>query len=226
MKTKILLSLAVFLSAAAAHAQDRLQGTVTEAGSNARLAEVFVKDTSNKQLTLTDKSGKYNIRAGTGNILVFSAPGYASDTLFLTDMRNKYISLTPLSISLREVNVTASRRFNPRAEYPEVYTRAKVYPLSPTTWFGKDARDARRLKHFFERDAQERSIDSAFNRVYVGSLVPLKGAQLEDFMTIYRPTYAFIKDNNGESMVTYVNNSYRKWKALPPSQRKVPALVQ
>ncbi|QQL48623.1 peptidase associated/transthyretin-like domain-containing protein [Mucilaginibacter ginkgonis] len=224
MRTKIFAVVAGCFFAGTTYAQDRLEGTVTEAGSNARLAEVFVKNTSNKRLTLTDKNGKYIIPAGTGNILIFSAPGYASDTLFLTDMRNKYISLTPLSIALREVNITASRRFNPRAEYPEVYTRAKVYPLSPTSWFSKDARDARRLKHYFERDAQERTIDSAFNRVYVGSLVPLKGKDLEDFMTIYRPTYAFVRDNNGQSMVTYVNDSYKRWKALPASKRKVPDL--
>jgi hypothetical protein len=59
----------------------------------------------------------------------------------------------------------------------------------------------------------------------VSSLVPLKGADLEDFMFMFRPSYAYIIANNGPSLVVYVNDSYKKFMALPPEKRKMPKLV-
>lgn len=203
-----------------------LKGTVSETGSNTRLSDVFVKNNANKQITLTDKSGHFEIPAQTGNTLVISSPGYVSDTLYLVDLKPKDIQLVPQSITLREVTVTATRGFNPRAEYPQVYERSKVYALSPSTWFGRDARNARRLKHYFEREAQERRVDSAFSRAYVSSIVPLKGQELDDFVQMYRPTYAFLRSNNAESMAVYINDCYKKFMALPPDKRKAQRLIQ
>jgi len=105
-----------------------------------------------------------------------------------------------------------------------VYEKSKLYPLSPSTWFGKEARDARRLKRYFAREEQERKVDQVFNRVYVGSIVPLKGQELDDFMQLYRPSYSFITGNNSESLAVYINDSYKKFMALPPDKRHLQRL--
>jgi hypothetical protein len=97
--------------------------------------------------------------------------------------------------------------------------------FSPSTWFSKDAKNARRLKKYFQKDAEERHIDAVFSAVYVGSIVPLKGQELANFMSLYRPTYKFIRSNNSESMVAYINDSYKKYMALPPDKRQLPALA-
>jgi len=198
-----------------------LRGTITETGTRIKLMDVFVKNSNNKQLALSDKNGKFEVPAEVGNLLIFSSPGYISDTLYVVDLKPKEIQLALQSIALREVNVKASAKFDPRTEYPEVYEHSKVYALSPSTWFGKSGKDARRLKHYFKHEAEERSVDSAFSLAYVSSLVPLKGNQLEDFMVMYRPTYAFLRSNTGESMAVYINDSYKKWIALPPEKRKI-----
>ncbi|MBS7564040.1 hypothetical protein KHS38_06445 [Mucilaginibacter sp. Bleaf8] len=205
----------------AAHAQGVLKGRVEETGTNTRLSEVFITNQSNKEVTLTDASGNFQIRAATGHLLIFSSPGYVSDTLYLIDMLSRTIKLTPKSISLHEVNIRSSRAFNPRAEYPQVYERSKVYVLSPTSWFSKDAKDARRLKRYFAREVEERHVDSIFTSAYVASIVPLKGQELEDFMTLYRPSYAFLQNNNGSSLAAYINDSYKKYMSLPVEKRKV-----
>lgn len=220
MKFTILFAILFCLIITTSYAQT-LRGTVTETGTRIKLQDVFVKNTANKQLALSDKNGKFEIPAEVGNLLIFSSPGYVSDTLYVVDMKPKDIQLALQSIALREVNVKANAKFDPRSEYPEVYERSKVYVMSPSSWFGKSGKDARRLKHYFKHEAEERSVDSAFSRAYVGSLVPLKGDQLEDFMTMFRPTYAFLRNNQGESMAVYVNDSYKKWMALPPEKRKV-----
>ncbi|WP_426668869.1 hypothetical protein ACPPVU_21910 [Mucilaginibacter sp. McL0603] len=209
----------------ALYAQSLIKGNVVEAGSNTKLADVFVKDITNKQITLTDKSGKFEIRSETGHILVFTTPGYVDDTLYVVDLTQKHVELKTRTIALSGVNITSSRLpFDPHKEYPDVYTKSKVYPLSPSSWFSKDARDARRLKHYFEHEEQEKKVDEVFNRVYVGSIVPLKGQDLENFMTLYRPTYDFITSNNSESLAVYINDSYKKYQALPPDKRQLQKL--
>jgi hypothetical protein len=207
------------------HAQDVLKGTVRESGSNSEMPDVFVKDNSNKQITLTDKNGSFAIKTATGHTLIFNSPGYVSDTLYVIDMKPKKVELKSMSISLREVNITTSKSFDPQKEYPEVYEKSKVYVMSPSTWFSKEGKDARRLKRFFANEAQERHVDEVYTKTYVGSIVPLKGQQLEDFMTLFRPTYAFLRNNNGPSLVAYINDSYKKYLALPPDKRTLPSLT-
>jgi hypothetical protein len=208
------------------NAQDVLKGTVREFGHETTLSNVFVKDNNNKQLALTDNNGKFEIKTAEGHILILNSPGYQSDTLFVVDMKPKKIELKSMSISLREVNINSTKAsFDPQQEYPEVYEKSKVYVMSPSTWFSTEGKNARRLKKYFETEAQERHVDEVYTRVYVGSIVPLKGQELENFMTLFRPTYAFIKNNNGPSLVAFINDSYKKYLALPPDKRVLPSLT-
>jgi hypothetical protein len=217
--------IAVLLFTYAANAQDVLKGNIVEADSHEKLGNVFIHNTNNKQIALADKNGRFEIRAATGHTLIFDSPGYVSDTLFLADMRPVRVELKQLGIVLREVNITTrSATFNPRTEYPEVYTKSKVYVFSPSTWFSKEGKDARRLKRFFSNEERERYVDKYYTASYVASLVPLKGVDLQNFMAIYRPSYAYVKSNTGPSLAVYINDSYQKYKALPPDKRKLPSL--
>src|ERR1700743_1525529 len=217
MKNFYIIIIALMLGNAL-HAQ--VKGVVVESGNNTKLSDVFVRDMTNKQIALTDKSGKFDIKSEAGHTLIFSSPGYIDDTLFVVDLVQKRGELKTKTIALREVNISASRlAFDPHKEYPDVYTKSKVYVLSPSSWFGKEGRDARRLKRYFAHEEQERKVDEVFNSVYVSSIAPLKGQDLEDFMTMYRPTYAFITSNNSESLAAYINDSYKKYMALPPDKR-------
>jgi len=215
------------LFAGAVNAQDVVKGTVRESGSDAKMADVFVRDVNNKQITLTGKDGSFEIKAEKEHILTFSSPGYITDTLYLIDLKPKKIELKSMSIALREVNINGTKTevFDPRKEYPEIYQKSKIYVMSPSTWFSKEGKDARRLKRYFAREEQERHVDQVYTKVYVGSIVPLKGKDLENFMTLYRPTYAFLRNNNGPSLVAYINDSYKKFMALPPDKRSLPALT-
>ena len=225
MKLKIItLALLVFITGIA-NAQNLLKGTVEETGSTQRLSNVFIKDATNNQLTLTDKNGNFVIKSAPSHLLIFNSPGYVSDTLYVVDMTPKKVKLQILNIALREVRINGSRSsFDPKEEYPEVYQKSKVYVLSPSSWFSKDSRDARRLKRYFAMEQEEQEIDNVFNAAYVSSLVPLRGQDLEDFMTMYRPTYAFLRDNNSESIVAYINDSYKKFQAIPADKRGLPKL--
>jgi len=226
MKPKIFAIGLLLITAVSVHAQSLLKGQVRERGDNQKIPNAFIRDINNNVMTLVDNNGDFSIRTAVGHTLIITSPGYVSDTLFVTDMNPKKIDMTVMSIALKQVNISDTRKtFDPRAEYPEVYEKSKVYVLSPSSWFGKEAHDARRLKRYFQMEQEQEKIDQAFNAAYVSSLVPLKGQELEDFMTMYRPSYDFIKSNNRVSMAVYVNDCYKKFMALPPDKRSLQRLT-
>lgn len=220
MKLKLFTAGLLLIAAVSVHAQTLLKGQVRERGNNQKIPNAFIRDINNNVMTLVDNNGDFSIRTEVGHTLIVTSPGYVSDTLFVADMAPKKISMTVMSIALKQVNISASRKsFNPREEYPEVYEKSKVYVLSPSSWFGKEAHDARRLKRYFKMEQEQEKVDQTFNAAYVSSLIPLRGQQLEDFMTLYRPSYDFVKDNNRVSMAVYINDCYKKFMALPPEKR-------
>lgn len=225
MNKLIFLAITAFcLLSAGLHAQSTLKGTVYEGKTSRKLANVFIRDINSKEISLTDNSGNFSIRTLINHTLIFSSPGYVSDTLYLVNLSPKKVELAFQGISLNEVNVTSSRGFNPREEYPSVYEKSK-FALSPSRILGKDAKNARRLKHYFDREEGERKIDSVFNPVYVSSIVPLKGQELENFMTMYRPSLSFIEKTPHASLTLYINDSYKKFMALPPEKRTIQRLA-
>lgn len=225
MKRNLVFIGLLLITAGAVKAQT-IKGSVYEEGSNQKMSNVFIKDINNKQITLVDKEGKFEIKAAKGHTLVFDSPGYVSDTLFVVDEKPLKIELKQLGIALKEVKISSTRTaaFNPREEYPEVYQKAKVNILSPSTIFSRESHRARRLKRFFDNEQREKYVDRIYTASYVSTLVPLKGEELQTFMAMYRPTYAYIRSNTGPSLAVYINDSYQKYKALPPDKRKLPSL--
>src|SRR5260370_36532054 len=108
MNKKLCILAIILLLGNALHAQILVKGTVVEAGSNTKLSDVFVKDITNKQITLTDKTGKFEIKSETGHILVFTTPGYVDDTLYVVDLTQKHVELKTRTIALSGVNITSS----------------------------------------------------------------------------------------------------------------------
>ncbi|EHQ26269.1 peptidase associated/transthyretin-like domain-containing protein [Mucilaginibacter paludis] len=224
MKIRSILTAAFVITSLAANAQTILSGIVTESGKNTKLENVFIKDTGSKQVALTDKSGSFDIRTAVNHTLIFSSPGYISDTLYVIDMKPKRVELKLRGISLNTVDISSNAApFNPEAEYPEIYEKSK-FALSPSRIFGKESRDARRLKHYFKTEQEQRQIDAVFTKALVSSIVPLKGVDLDNFMMMYRPTLAFAKNSSQQTLTVYINDSYRKFKALPPEKRSLPRL--
>ncbi|RKR80298.1 hypothetical protein BDD43_0394 [Mucilaginibacter gracilis] len=223
MKIRSLIIITLLFISVAASAQT-LTGSVVEGGSNIRLENVFIREVGSRQVALTDKSGNFYIRTALNHTLILSLPGYVSDTLFVIDFKPKHIELKRAGITLQTVTIADSKAaFNPEAEYPEVYEKSK-FALSPSRIFGKESRDARRLKRYFKVEAEQRQVDAIFTPVLVSSIVPLKGRDLENFMSMYRPSLAFAKNSSQQTLTVYINDCYKKFKLLPADKRGLPQL--
>jgi hypothetical protein len=214
-------------------AQTTCTGVVLEYGNLTKLSSVHVQNLANKETAFSDNSGKFVIKASVNDVIVFSHPGYISDTLFLINLDVKRIYLLPQPFHLNTVTIV-DRAFDPRRDYPEAYVRGDWLKLpagggitfSPSRLLGKKGRDARHLKRRLEREVIERQIDTLFSKKLVSGFIPLKGRELEDFMSIYRPTLGFLKNASPQDLLLYINDCYKRYKRLPAEQRTLPKLTE
>ncbi|MBS1525326.1 MAG: hypothetical protein JST19_06745 [Bacteroidetes bacterium] len=225
MKFKIIgiLGIVLFLTSET-RAQAILNGTVCDKDTRTALPNVLVRIRHKKQLAISGKSGIFHIPASVNDLLIFTAQGYKPDTLYLVDLSHKTIEMIAAANTLGEVRITASASrasFDPQKEYPEVYEKSK-FALSPSRLLGRDARNARRLKHYFDNELRQRKIDSIFNADLVGSIVPLKGRDLRNFMVMYRPRLSFLDKSSPDDLYQYIKNCYSKFITLTPDEQ-VPA---
>ncbi|QNK62301.1 hypothetical protein H7F33_17415 [Pedobacter sp. PAMC26386] len=208
-----------------------LKGTVADRTTQLRLGQVEVLNRQTRKKTTTNEKGEFSIAAYVGNVLVFYQPGYIPDTLFLVDLKpvKRYLALNN---KLLHTVVIKAGAFNPEVEYAEVYNKAKFirlaqnkpFMLSPSRLFGKEGRDARRFKRKLELEKSERKIDERFNESAVTSLTPLKGAELDYFMVLYRPSLKVLDKLDEEDFRFYLMNAYKMFKALPDTGRISPSL--
>ena len=87
-------------------AQTVTTGTVFDfSKKNLSLPGVSIRNLNSKKSTSTNKDGKYTINANIGDLLEFSAVGYHTDTLYLTNLLNRTIYLPVKTNSLKDVDI-------------------------------------------------------------------------------------------------------------------------
>lgn len=208
-----------------------VQGTVSDRTSQLRLGQVEVLNRNTGQKTITNAKGEFSIGAALNQSIIFYQPGYLPDTLFLVDLKpvKRYLTLNNKLLNTIEIK---GRAFHPEIEYANEYRTAKVISLvknkpfrfSPSRIFGSEGKNARRFKRRMELEKTERQIDQRFNEAAVKAVTPLKGAELDYFMVLYRPTLKALDKMDAEDMKFYLMNSYKEFKALPADKRISPEL--
>lgn len=209
----------------------QLQGTVADRTTQLRLGQVEVFNLNTRQKTTTNAKGEFSIKAAVNHSLVFYQPGYTADTLFLVDLKpvKRYLNLSNKLLKTVEIN---SGGFHPEVEYANIYRAGRAVTLqqnkpfrfSPYRLFSSEGKSARRFKRNMEREKTERKIDERFNVAAVKAVTPLKGAELDYFMVLYRPKLKELDKLDQEDMKFYLMNSYKEFKALPPEKRVSPLL--
>lgn len=227
---KINLIIFILFNGCFALAQE-VRGTVSDRTTQLRLGQVEVLNRNSGQKTMTNAKGEFSIQAGLNQSLVFYQPGYLQDTLFLVDLKpiKRYLALNNKLLHTVEIKAGA---FHPELEYANVYrssravslVKNKPFRFSPSRIFGSEGKNARRFKRRMEEEKSARQIDQRFNEDVVQKITPLKGAELDYFMVLYRPTLKQLNKMDAEDMKFYLMNSYKEFKALPAEKRVSPSL--
>lgn len=237
MLKKLLLTLILSVPVALL-AQDVILGTVYDFEiKTLPLQDVNVRNLNNNQNTKTKASGKFVLAAKVGDVLELSLSGYHNDTLYLTSLSPKTVFLPASSTNLKEVKIL-SAKINPTILSPDPEAKefkrveaddykgkpnvSKAGGIKLNLGYGKYREKQSKAKELEEKDRYESEINSVFTEAYVSDLVKLKGQELKDFITLYRPSVGIVQATRPFNYKYYTVQAYQKWLKLPPSQRKPP----
>ncbi|WP_029286420.1 carboxypeptidase-like regulatory domain-containing protein [Pedobacter sp. R20-19] len=202
------------------------------------LPGVSVRNLNSKKTTSTNREGKYTIAATIGDLIEFSAVGYHTDTLYLTNLLNRTIYLPVKSNSLADVDVRGVRMnsqiTDAKDPLAEKYTLLntggnlnrkrmtdKVGGLSLNLGYGKYKRQQRKEAELEEKDMYQEEIDANFSEKAVTDLTKLQGEDLKNFMIIYRPSVEQIKAERPYRYNYYISRAFVAWQKLTPQQKKL-----
>ncbi|TSD63468.1 hypothetical protein FFF34_017915 [Inquilinus sp. KBS0705] len=237
---RYLLVIIFIISSTICFAQSSIKGRVFENKTRIALADVLIENLNTKQSLLADKKGMFTIGAKIGDLLVFKNFAYQTDTLVVIDMREKEVFLEPKQNFLNEVTVRTTdadtkgieNYYDPQFHnQPVVYhrnSRTKEYDGGITIrlrYWKKDEKKKARLEKLLKKFDTMDEIASVFVPKNIGSYVPLTGAELDNFISLYTPTpevYSSKKFN----LLDYLNDCYKKYEALPLDKRQLPKLVK
>ena len=203
------------------------------------LPGVTVRNLTSKLVVSGTDAGQFTIAANVGDLLEFSLSGFGRDTLYLVDLKPKRIYLTPSSKNLKEVDIVSTKVSpyldvtNPNAkpstrvstdgiEGKKNNDRAGGVRLA--LGYGKYRREQDKVRMLEERDAVYTEISANFNEQTVGELTKLKGAELKEFMNMYRPTTALVLGERPFNYPYYIAEALQKWRNLTPEQRRMPPM--
>lgn len=228
---KYLLIFALLLSYSAALAQGTFKGRVFEDKTRVGLGNIWIENLNNKQNTLSDKKGNFSIPAKLGDLVLFKSFGYYNDTAVVTSLGNSEIFMLPQNIQLKQVDITTTDLAKKFKDYDKeyhgqtmVYHRDRMGNLDGGAVFRvhywkKGERDKAKLaKKLHDFDMMDR-IHELFVPATVGQYVPLKGEELDNFISLYTPSVK-VFDRKDFNMITYMSDSYKQYQALPPDKRK------
>lgn len=212
-----------------AHAQQLLNGRVYEAFTDSIITGVNVFNTNTKASARTGHDGAFKIPAAEGDIIIFSASGYKTDTItvsFNLLLTRFDLSLHRDIISLKEIKVSGSYSadsLNRRNYYSKIYNQPGItgrnrpadgfgITLSPASFFSKESKQERALRRRLEKEEKERFIDHSFPLPWVKTLTGLDGDSLSLFMYHYRPAYSFCRRTDRQGMFFYINDKLKEFR--------------
>lgn len=211
-------------------AQQTLKGKVYEAFTDSVLSTINIFNTHTKNSVRSAADGSYSIAASEGDIIIFSASGFKTDTItvsFSLLLTPFDLSLHRQVVSLKEVRVTGSYQADSLARrnyYSHIYAKqagitGRNRPangvgvtLSPVSFFSRESKQKRGLRKRLEKEEKESYIDHSFPLPWVKNVTGLDGDSLSLFMYRYRPSYKFCRKTGRQGMLIYINDKLREFK--------------
>ncbi len=217
-------------------AQLTISGTVYDSTKVTPVKDVFVKSTGGK-ITMTDSTGHYDISASNKDSLTFIYQNKPTARFAVKQIENQgsfdislHIKVTEKFRTLKEVRVFTKNykedSIANREEYAKIFNYQRPgIKTSTSEYSGSVGLDLdefinifrfkrnKRLKYMQGRlleQEQESYVNFRFNKPLVKRVTHLEGANLDNFMKIYRPNFEFTQNSTTVNFYQYIlNASYR-----------------
>ena len=218
----------------ALQAQTQLRGTAYDADTRSKMKLVFVNNLTQKAVDHTGQKGDFSVKAELGDLVIFTCPGYQSDTIVVENLAAIVVVLKPKLIILDEVIVKAkaAKPESLKSQYSAAYSAAntaiftKDGSLSLSNLFSKQSQQKRAFRKFIDIELNEKTIDRRFNRELVSNLTNIRGQVLEDYMSFFRPTFSEISKLDDPQLRDYIIKSYNEYINMPAEARIYPPLAK
>jgi hypothetical protein len=232
--------------ATASLAQVKVSGKVYDVTQNKPLEAVSVLNSSGGG-TITDINGRYTIIAGEKDSIWFSYLGKPTPKFpvaTIVNTQNFEIALHVNIADLKQVIIMPRNyrvdSLQNRIDYATAFNFKRpnlesLTSISPSGGVGLDIdefirmfqfRRNRRMEAFQERllrEETEKYIDHRFNRALIIRLTQLRGAELDSFISWYRPHVEFTETATDYEFQSYIKRcflQYRRYKSLMGEPKK------
>ncbi len=242
MKRLIFILFLVCLAFTAAKSQT-ISGTVSDYFSKKPLDAVTVQ-TSSGRYAISDSSGRYLIDVKKNDSVWFSylnkqTMKYPVDTIshpqnfdvalyvdvrWLPEVKVRTKDYKLDSLENRQIYSKAFNFKKPGLRFSQQPTESNYVPGSVTAGLDLDEiinsfrfkrnRQMLSLQQRLLQDEQDKYIDHRYSKYLVKKLTQLDGKELDDFMSIYRPSYEEVEAMNDLELGYYIEQCYKNYAFL------------
>lgn len=232
LKIVSLLIIGVLLCSGNAYAQKFLYGQVLEYKTYKPLADVKVLNLNSLTRSTSDKDGKFSLSAKPGDVLTFSGPAFATDTVLITEMKNITVymlsrELTPVEIKSTRMQLgklTAAPAASPFGGNTVLYQTDKAGNPTGGLKIMLRHKGNKTGTRYAEDEKVQVKIDQVFSEENIKKYLPVSGQELANFIILYKPdvqTYSQI-----DNLTSYLNTSFKEFITIPLEQRRSKAFLE
>jgi hypothetical protein len=228
-----ILSFFLVISILKVYSQDKLNGRVYEDKTKVLLGNVKIEDLKSHITAITDSTGKFSIKASTGDFLTFTGFAYITDTVYVANLKYLEVYLKPKQNMLDEVKIqNVQTRTGKLSAVPITGVLGSRKILYQTDEYGNqkggvklmvfdsngDAKKKKRDGDIADNEEKQLVIYNTFQPKNLQNYLPLKGVEMDNFIILYTPDVATYYDASF-NLTSYLNISYKKFLLIPANQR-------
>lgn len=227
-RASIFLLLTLALSNVYAQNSFVVKGVLIDKAANIRVALATITNLNTGAAVGTNDMGFFSITANIGDTILVEKQRYQDVKAVVQNTRDLVLYLNAAT-TLNEVVITGKTKKQALDEIKQDFKNKGSYyggkpPLglllpfggSPLTFlyelFGKTPKQAKRFNRMYKNEMQNGEVDLFFNKALINKHTGLTGAQLDEFMINYRPTFAQAKTWTSYDGIKWINDSYKKYK--------------
>jgi len=198
-----------------------IKGEVIDMENKKPIGEVSIENIYNNSTVASDKEGKFEINARSGELLEFKRAGYKTTHVRVPngDMPS-YFKIILEHFWAPQVYAIHDWKYDSTAEY-ELYKHELEFPRMtgldiiqhPFSAMDKRNQEIWAFQDMYAATQEEKYIDYTFNKQLVTKLTGLQGDSLSMYMKRYRPTYGQLRNMSDYNFYGYVRKTvaiYRK----------------
>ncbi|MEO8886113.1 MAG: hypothetical protein ABI367_08630 [Mucilaginibacter sp.] len=222
----------LFVLSHGVYAQSTLKGQIFDNATKAIIPKVKVTNIKKQRSAVADSLGRFAIEAAPGDRIVYTAPTYLADTVYLVNLNTVKVYLQPNQTQLNEVKVQSARTHLGQLVFPSApgpfggqtvkYTTddhgnqiggltLKLFTPAKTK---QKAASARKI----EREETQNAIAKIFSAQNLKNYIDLDGQELQNFSILYMPPVEVYQHNF--NLALYIDSCRKEFMKIPIEKRR------